>query len=103
MKSIVLNKKRKPKLNNNQINELNEQIAIIDSRIAKLQENLELFDLNIDACAHRQEHIGHFMLSFLTVGVLISITLVLVFSLTVASSEFDYYFLLFDIDSLITI
>lgn len=94
--------KKRNTVNPDEVEKLNEDIASVDASIGETSEYLELIDLNIDACSHEQEHISIFMVTFLSVGVLLTFFIISSFLLTVASSVIDGYFVIFDMCSLNT-
>jgi hypothetical protein len=85
------------------LEELKNQIKTFDDSVSTLNENLELLSLNRDACAHSQEHMGHFLVYFLSTAVFLIVFLIFAFVLLETSSIIDIYYLVFDLECLITI
>jgi hypothetical protein len=68
-----------------------ETKAELEEKIKENEEYQELLQLNHDALAHQQEHIGKFLLSYLLVSVFLFIIDVNLFDLCGLSSIFDFY------------
>jgi hypothetical protein len=83
--------------------ELDDKMKELNIAISRTENTLEESKVLADAFSHMQEHIGHFIIIFFIIGFLMLFFLVFSLILTLASSAFDFYFIVFDMFCLTTI
>jgi hypothetical protein len=71
-----------------------QDLIALNESLEKCEEYEELINLNHDALAHQQEHIGKFLFTYLVFSVFLFIVNALLFSFCEQSSIFDWYVLI---------